>query len=63
VINRKGAKEVVLHGASCGHFKPYDGTNQTTNLKACSLDRTKLEHWADVEGIEHLQICADCLGR
>ena len=39
VINRKGAQEMVLHIGSCGHFKPYDWANQTSNLKACSDDR------------------------
>lgn len=61
VINRKSPNQMVLHVSSCGHFKPCDWANQTTNLKACSLDRKKLEHWAEVEGVENLQICPDCM--
>ena len=61
VINRKGDQDTVLHRASCGHFKPYNWANQTNNVKACSLDRVKLEHWAEVEGVERLQLCRDCL--
>jgi hypothetical protein len=34
-INRKSLKEMMLHSARCGHLKPYDWANQTTNLKAC----------------------------
>ncbi len=59
VINRKGAQEMVLHIGSCGHFKPYDWANQTSNLKACSDDRTKLEHWAEVEGSSRVSLCSD----
>lgn len=52
---------MILHAASCGHFKPYDWANQTTNVKACSTERIKLEHWAEVEGVRQLRICNDCL--
>ncbi|MEA2206255.1 MAG: hypothetical protein QOE77_3031 [Blastocatellia bacterium] len=61
VLNRKGPQDMVLHTASCGHFKPYNSANQTNNLKACSLDRMKLEHWAEVEGVDKLQLCNDCM--
>ncbi len=61
VINRKGSTDMVIHTSSCGHFKPYDWANQTTNVKACSLDRTKLQHWAEVEGIDEPQMCNDFL--
>jgi hypothetical protein len=60
-INRKGLRDSMLHSARCGHLKPYDWANQTTNLKACSLDRKKLEHWADVEGIPELKMCSSCM--
>jgi hypothetical protein len=60
VINRKARTDMVLHVVSCGHFRPYDSANQTTNLKACSLERIKLEHWAEVEGIDRVQLCNDC---
>jgi hypothetical protein len=61
VINRKGFSDVVLHRASCGHFKPYDWANQTSNLKACSLDRSKLEAWTEVETFDQLRTCNNCL--
>jgi hypothetical protein len=61
VINRKGLADMVLHRASCGHFKPYDWANQTSNLKACSLDRSKLEGGAEVETFDQLRTCNNCL--
>jgi hypothetical protein len=60
-INRKSQKAMMLHSSRCGHLKPYDWANQTTNLKACSLDRKKLEHWAEIEGAQGLDVCKDCM--
>lgn len=62
VINRKNAKQMMLHSVQCGHFKPFDWANETSNLKACSNDRIKLEYWAEVEGAT-LKLCGDCLRR
>jgi len=61
VINRKRPQDMVLQTASGVHFKPYDWANQPANLKACSLDRTKLEHWAEVEDLNVLQKCNNWL--
>ncbi len=59
-INRKGQKEMMLHSARRSHLKPYDWANQTTNLKACSKDRKKIDHWAQVES-DSLDVCNDCM--
>lgn len=61
VLNVKGPQDVVLHRATCGHFKPYNWANQANHRKACSIDRAKLEHWAEVEGVDTLGKCSDCL--
>ncbi len=60
-INRAGPLKMMLHRATCGHLKPYDWANQTNNLKACSLDRKKLEVWAEVEGVDGVDRCNDCM--
>lgn len=61
VLNVKGPQDVVLHRATCGHFKPYDWANQANHRKVCSTVRTELEHLAEVEGVGTLRKCRDCL--
>ncbi|HZI87841.1 MAG TPA: hypothetical protein VFD48_13490 [Pyrinomonadaceae bacterium] len=60
-INRKSSTNMMIHATKCGHLKPYDWANQTSNVKACSVSRLKLEHWAEVEGVSELKVCNDCL--
>ena len=61
VINRKGPHNLLLHAASCSHFKPHGDWAKAKALKACSLDRLKLQGWADVEYDEDVYECPDCL--
>jgi len=59
-INCKGRTDMMLHKGKCPHQNPYNWAHQTGNLKACSDDLTKLEHWAEVEGVTSLKKCRDC---
>lgn len=61
VIKRTSSRNMRIHVATCGHFKPWSDWAKATNLKACSLDRKKLENWAEVEGAVKLLICNDCM--
>jgi len=57
VINCKSSQNIMMHLATCGHFKPLSEWAKANSLKACSLDRTKLENWAEVEGLKGLKHC------
>jgi hypothetical protein len=59
-INRKSSNDMMSHRGKCSHQKPYNWAHQTGNLKACSADRVKLEHWAEIEGVIELKLCGDC---
>ena len=61
VIKRTSSRNIRIHVASCGHFKPLSHWAKATTLKACSLERTKLENWAEVEGAAKLVECSDCM--
>ena len=57
VLNIKG-KLVMLHRATCLHFRPYEGYGRANNPKQSSLDKHALETWAINRG---LVLCSSCM--
>jgi hypothetical protein len=61
VVNDRGRDGLMIHRATCFHFRPHDKWAKTNTLKACSLEKRELEDWARNERNEDLLACNDCM--